>query len=94
MSELLAPYHERYFISGEINSEVADPQAKMRGDRRALRRRRARNASTASRSTTRTGTSTCAPPTPSRCCACAWSRCVSREDMERRRDEVLALIRS
>ena len=29
MSELLAPYHERYFISGEINSEVADPLAKM-----------------------------------------------------------------
>ena len=24
MSELLAPYHERYFISGEINSEVSD----------------------------------------------------------------------
>ena len=24
MSELLAPYRERYFISGEINSEVAD----------------------------------------------------------------------
>ena len=53
-----------------------------------------RTASTASRSTTRTGTSTCARRTPSRCCACAWSRCVSREDMERRRDEVLALIRS
>ena len=29
MSELLAPFHERYFISGEINSEVADPEAKM-----------------------------------------------------------------
>ncbi len=29
MSELLAPYHERYFISGEINSTVADPQARM-----------------------------------------------------------------
>jgi phosphomannomutase len=29
MSELLAPYHERYFISGEINSEVADQGAKM-----------------------------------------------------------------
>jgi phosphomannomutase len=29
MSELLAPYHERYFISGEINSEVDDPKAKM-----------------------------------------------------------------
>jgi phosphomannomutase len=29
MSELLAPYRERYFISGEINSEVADQDAKM-----------------------------------------------------------------
>ena len=34
----------------------------------------ARNAWTASRSTTTTGTSTCARRTPSRCCACAWSR--------------------
>jgi phosphomannomutase len=30
MSELLAPYRERYFISGEINTEVSDQQAKMR----------------------------------------------------------------
>jgi phosphomannomutase len=30
MSELLARYRERYFISGEINSEVADQDAKMR----------------------------------------------------------------
>jgi phosphomannomutase len=30
MSELLAPLHERYFISGEINSEVEDQEAKMR----------------------------------------------------------------
>jgi phosphomannomutase len=29
LSELLAPYRSRYFISGEINSEVADPRAKM-----------------------------------------------------------------
>jgi phosphomannomutase len=29
MAELLAPYRERYFISGEINSEVADQQGKM-----------------------------------------------------------------
>ncbi|MGZ4277648.1 MAG: phosphomannomutase/phosphoglucomutase [Solirubrobacteraceae bacterium] len=29
LSELLAPYHEKYFISGEINSEVDDPDAKM-----------------------------------------------------------------
>jgi phosphomannomutase len=30
MSELLAPYRENYFISGEINSEVADQDAKMK----------------------------------------------------------------
>ena len=29
MSELLAPYRENYFISGEINSEVSDQDAKM-----------------------------------------------------------------
>ena len=29
LSELLAPFRARYFISGEINSEVADQQAKM-----------------------------------------------------------------
>jgi phosphomannomutase len=29
MSELLAPYHAKYFISGEINSEVRDQDAKM-----------------------------------------------------------------
>jgi phosphomannomutase len=30
LSDLLRPYRERYFISGEINSEVADQKAKMR----------------------------------------------------------------
>jgi phosphomannomutase len=30
MSELLAPYHAKYFISGEINSEVSDQEGKMR----------------------------------------------------------------
>jgi phosphomannomutase len=30
MSELLRPYREKYFISGEINSTVEDPDAKMR----------------------------------------------------------------
>ncbi len=29
MSQLLAPYRSRYFISGEINSEVSDPVAKL-----------------------------------------------------------------
>ena len=45
------------------------------GDRRALRRGgRDRPGSTASRSTSPTGTSTSAPPTPSRCCASTSSR--------------------
>jgi phosphomannomutase len=30
MSELLAPYRDRYFISGEINSTVTDQEAKMK----------------------------------------------------------------
>jgi phosphomannomutase len=30
LSDLLKPLEEKYFISGEINSTVADPQAKMR----------------------------------------------------------------
>ena len=30
MSELLEPYRSKYFISGEINSEVADQEAKLR----------------------------------------------------------------
>jgi phosphomannomutase len=30
LSDLLKPYRERYFISGEINSEVSDQQAKMK----------------------------------------------------------------
>ena len=29
LSELLEPYRSRYFISGEINTEVADPMAKL-----------------------------------------------------------------
>jgi phosphomannomutase len=30
MSELLEPYRSKYFISGEINSEVADQEARLR----------------------------------------------------------------
>ena len=93
-SELLAPYRSRYFISGEINSEVSDRRGQDRGARPSATPTRTSTASTGSRSSTTTGTSTCAPRTPSRCCGCAWSRCASREDMERRRDEVLGVIRS
>ena len=84
-----SPTASRYFISGEINTEVADPAGQARGDRRALLPTPARAGWTGSRSTTTTGTSTCARPTPSRCCACAWSRWSPREHMEAKRDEVL-----
>ena len=77
LAELLAPYRERYFISGEINSEVADPHGRIAAIARPLRRRARSPSSTASPSTTTTGTSTCGCRTPSRCCACA-SRASSR----------------
>ena len=75
MSELLEPYRSKYFISGEINSEVSDGEAKMRGAGLQATRTGTSTTWTASRSSTKTGTSTSGPPTPSRCCACAWSRC-------------------
>ena len=38
LAELMAGFRSRYFISGEINSEVADRAGEDGGDRRALRR--------------------------------------------------------
>ena len=71
MSELLEPYSAKYFISGEINSEVSDGAGQDGRARGALRLAPGARSptSTASRSTSRTGTSTCARRTPSRCCA-------------------------
>ena len=69
MAELLDPLRQRYFISGEINSEVAD-QAGQDGARSRSATPTGRSPSwTACRWTTRTGTSTCGRRTPSRCCA-------------------------
>ncbi len=93
LSELLRPYHERYFISGEINSEVSDQQAKMQeiaeryGDARQERL---------------DGISidyedwhfNVRPSNTEPLLRLCLESLVSREDMERRRDEVLALIRS
>ena len=67
LSELLEPLRSRFFISGEINSEVADPGPRWRSSSSATATG-ASPSSTASRSTTTTGTSTCARRTPSRCC--------------------------
>jgi phosphomannomutase len=93
MSELLAPYHERYFISGEINSEVADQVAKMAeiaeryGDARQERL---------------DGISidyddwhfNVRPSNTEPLLRLCLESLISTEDMERRRDEVLELIRS
>ena len=94
MSELLEPYRSKYFISGEINSEVSDREAKMRGAGLHATRTGTSTAWTASRSSTTTGTSTSGPSNTEPLLRLCLESLRSREDMERRRDEVLAVIRS
>jgi phosphomannomutase len=93
MSELLEPYRSRYFISGEINSEVSDGEAKMEelterysdGEQYHL-----------------DGLSVeyddwhfnVRPSNTEPLLRLTLESLRSREDMERRRDEVLAVIRS
>jgi len=93
MSRLLAPYRSKYFISGEINSEVADPEAKMEelasryADARQLRL---------------DGISidyddwhfNVRPSNTEPLLRLCLESLRSREDMEQRRDEVLEVIRS
>ena len=64
------------------------------GDRRALRRTPSSPGSTASRSTTPTGTSTSAPPTPSRCCGSTSSRSSPARTWRRSATRSSALIRA
>jgi len=93
LSELLAPYRERYFISGEINSEVSDQQGKMREI--------AERYSDASQQHL-DGISidyedwhfNVRPSNTEPLLRLCLESLVSPADMERRRDEVLALIRS
>ena len=68
LAELLHEFRSQYFISGEINSDRLRPAGEDGRDQGPLRRRDGSTSSTASRSTTTTGTSTCARRTPSRCC--------------------------
>ncbi len=92
LSELLAPYRDRYFISGEINSEVADPQAK-------IAQIAARYAD--ARQDTLDGISidyddwhfNVRPSNTEPLLRLCLESLVSPADMERRRDEVLELIR-
>jgi phosphomannomutase len=93
MSELLVPYRSRYFISGEINSEVSDPTAKMEEI--------AAHYSDAHQDRL-DGISieyenwhfNVRPSNTEPLLRLCLESLVSPQDMERRRDEVLALIRS
>jgi phosphomannomutase len=93
LSELLAPYHSRYFISGEINSEVADPPGRMEAIAAHY---------PDARQTRLDGVSVdyddwhfnVRPSNTEPLLRLCLESLVSREEMERRRDEVLALIRA
>jgi phosphomannomutase len=93
LSELLRPYHERYFISGEINSEVKDQQAKMReiAERYSDARQEQLDGISIDYEDWHFNVRPSNTEPLLRLCL---ESLVSREDMERRRDEVLALIRS
>jgi phosphomannomutase len=92
LSELLAPYRQRYFISGEVNSEVADPGAK-------IAEIEARYAD--ARQDHLDGISidyddwhfNVRPSNTEPLLRLCLESLVSVQDMERRRDEVLGLIR-
>ena len=93
LSELLRPYHERYFISGEINSEVKDQRAKMQEIAERYSDARQENLDGISIDYEDWHFNVRPSNTEPLLRLCLESL-ESREDMERRRDEVLALIRS
>jgi phosphomannomutase len=92
MSKLLAPYRSRYFISGEINSEVADPQAKLEEISRHYADARQHRLDGVSVDYDDWHFNVRPSNTEPLLRLCLESL-RSLQDMERRRDEVLALIR-
>ena len=93
LSELLAPYRERYFISGEVNSTVADPEAKMQEISARYADARQGHLDGISIDYEDWHFNVRPSNTEPLLRLCLESL-VSHEDMERRRDEVLTLIRS
>jgi phosphomannomutase len=93
MSQLLAPYHARYFISGEVNSEVADPLAKIEeiAERYADAEQKRLDGISIDYEDWHFNVRPSNTEPLLRLCL---ESLVSAEDMARRRDEVLALIRS
>jgi phosphomannomutase len=92
LSELLAPLRSTYFISGEINSEVSDQQAKMAEIERRYGDGRIEHLDGVSVDYDDWHFNVRPSNTEPLLRLCLESL-VSREEMERRRDEVLALIR-
>ena len=93
MSELLAPLRSHYFISGEINSEVADPEAKMEEIADHYSDARQNRLDGISIDYDDWHFNVRASNTEPLLRLCLESL-ISQEDMERRRDEVLTLIRT
>ena len=69
LSEILAPLRARFFITGEINTPVADVALKLQELKERYAAEGRSRTSTGSPSTRTTGTSTCARRTRSRCSA-------------------------
>lgn len=93
LSELVGEYRERYFISGEINSEVSDQQAKMEEIAAAFPDGEVHWLDGVSVEYPEWHFNV-RPSNTEPLLRLNLESLVSREDMERRRDEVLALIRS
>ncbi len=93
MSELLEPYRSRYFISGEINSEVSDGEAKIEqlASKYADGKQYRLDGLSVEYDDWHFNVRTSNTEPLLRLCLESLR---SREDMERRRDEVLAVIRS
>jgi phosphomannomutase len=93
LSELLEPYRSKYFISGEINSEVGDPQAKLEelAEHYADADQSRLDGISINYEDWHFNVRSSNTEPLLRLCLESLK---SREDMERRRDEVLALIRA
>jgi phosphomannomutase len=93
MSELLEPYRSRYFISGEINSEVADQEGRLRelGERYADARQYHLDGLSVEYDDWHFNVRPSNTEPLLRLCLESLR---SRQDMEHRRDEVLSVIRS
>jgi phosphomannomutase len=93
LSQLIDRYRERYFISGEINSQVKDPQAKLLEIERRYADARISHLDGVSVDYEDWHFNVRPSNTEPLLRLCLESL-VSRQDMERRRDEVLTLIRA